>query len=125
MKPLKGGSCSVFLLFYCNSFLGMMRADPAVAGGGESLINKYVRQARMVHDRNKWGRVVKEDLDRCVGDRVKGQYNLCTWSFRENKNGRSGRLLWGKGFCIENIYFKHKNICKYNRLGLETKMEWK
>ena len=29
------------LLIYCSSFLGMMCADPAVAGGGESLINKY------------------------------------------------------------------------------------
>ena len=29
------GKFSVFLLFYCSSFLGMMYADPTVVGGGE------------------------------------------------------------------------------------------
>ena len=42
-KGIKG-KFSVFLLFlelfYCSSFLGMMRADLAVTGGGDSLINK-------------------------------------------------------------------------------------
>ena len=30
------------LLFYCSSFLGMMRAKPVVMGGGDSMINKYI-----------------------------------------------------------------------------------
>ena len=38
-KGIKG-KFSVFLLFYCCSFLGMMRVDPAVVGGGDSVINK-------------------------------------------------------------------------------------
>ena len=39
LKGIKG-KISVFLLFSCSSFHGMMRADLAVAEGSESLINK-------------------------------------------------------------------------------------
>ena len=44
LKVIKG-KLSVFLLFlklcffYCSSFLGMMRADLVVLGGGDSIIN--------------------------------------------------------------------------------------
>ena len=39
LKGIKG-KFSVFLLFYRSSLLGMMRADPAMVGGGDSVINK-------------------------------------------------------------------------------------
>ena len=41
LKGIKG-KFSAFLLFHCSSFHGMMGADPAVAGGGDSIINKYI-----------------------------------------------------------------------------------
>ena len=34
LKGIKG-KFPVFLLFYCSYFLGMMRADPMVTGGGD------------------------------------------------------------------------------------------
>ena len=34
LKGIKG------IFFYCSSFLGMIRGDPAVACGGDSVINK-------------------------------------------------------------------------------------
>ena len=37
----KKGTFSIFLLFYCSSFLGVMHANPVVTGADNSVINKY------------------------------------------------------------------------------------
>ena len=41
LKSIKG-KFFVFLLFYCSSFLGMVRADPAMAGRSDSVIYIYI-----------------------------------------------------------------------------------
>ena len=44
LKDIKGKFSvpKALILLYCSSFYGMMRADPAFAGGGDRIINKYI-----------------------------------------------------------------------------------
>ena len=63
------------------------------------------------------------DLNRWIGDRVRGGITGDFGVPGENKNGRRVvELCAERGTCVGTTYFKHKNLHKYTRVGRDQKM---